>query len=49
MKKNTLLLLTIIMIGAYKSRVNAQAALLVLLFGDKVATENFLDWNGVSV
>ena len=41
MKKFTLLFLTIIMMGAYTTRVNAQAALLVLLFGDKVASENF--------
>lgn len=41
MKKITLLFLTIIMMGVYTTRVNAQAALLVLLFGDKVASENF--------
>ena len=41
MKNFTLLFLTIIMMGAYTTRVNAQAALLVLLFGDKVASENF--------
>ncbi len=41
MKKITLLFLTIIMMGVFTTRVNAQAALLVLLFGDKVASENF--------
>ncbi len=41
MKKITLLFLTIIMVGTFTSRANAQAALLVLLFGDKVASENF--------
>jgi len=40
-KTITLLFLTIIMVGTFTSRANAQAALLVLLFGDKVATENF--------
>jgi hypothetical protein len=41
MKKITLLFLTIIMMGICTTRVDAQAALLVLLFGDKVASENF--------
>lgn len=41
MKKLIWLFLTIILTGTYATPCNAQAALLVLLFGDKVASENF--------
>ena len=41
MKKVTWLFLAMIMMGTYTTPCNAQAAILVLLFGEKVASENF--------
>jgi len=41
MKKLSWLIMTMIMMSTFTAPANAQAALLVLLFGEKVASENF--------
>jgi hypothetical protein len=41
MRSITVLFISIFFIGTFTSRGNAQAAIMVLLFGDKVASENF--------